>query len=144
MQRLSVMVAGLWWVSLCTVGFLVVPMLFVHLPTPAVAGAMAAKLFSAQTWVSAACGLLLLMSGASSRNVGEPRVGSQLAPHALMWILAALIAALLLEFAVAPHIVARENLKFWHGVGSGLYLVQCVCTGFIFWKSLPTKAPRAT
>ncbi|MFM2037024.1 MAG: hypothetical protein RL459_2289 [Pseudomonadota bacterium] len=144
MRRLSVMVAGLWWASLCTVGFLVVPMLFVHLPTPAVAGGMAAKLFSAQTWVSAICGLFLLMSGASSRNVGHPRVGPQSASHALMWILAALIASLLLEFAVAPHIVARENLKFWHGAGSGLYLVQCVCTGFIFWKTLPTQVQRAT
>ena len=42
-------------------GFLVVPLLFVHLPTPAMAGGMAAKLFAAQTWVSVVCGLLLLV-----------------------------------------------------------------------------------
>ena len=144
MQRLSVMVAGLWWASLCTVGFLVVPMLFVHLPTPALAGGMAAKLFSAQSWVSAVCGLFLLMIGATPRYSGDPPIAPRSASNTLMWILAALIAALLLEFAVAPHIVARENLKFWHGVGSGLYLTQCICTGIVFWKSLTTQALRAS
>ena len=41
--RLPVLVAALWWGSLTTIGFLVVPLLFAHLPTPAVAGAMAAQ-----------------------------------------------------------------------------------------------------
>ena len=50
--RLSFLAAALWWGSLTTVGLLVVPMLFAHLPTPAMAGTMAAKLFAAQTWVS--------------------------------------------------------------------------------------------
>jgi hypothetical protein len=52
--RLHALVAALWWGSLTTVGLLVVPMLFAHLPTPAMAGTMAAKLFAAQTWVSSA------------------------------------------------------------------------------------------
>ena len=47
--RLPAFIAALWWGSLSTVGFLVVPLLFVHLPTPAMAGAMAARLFAAQT-----------------------------------------------------------------------------------------------
>ena len=61
MARASVWLAALWWGSLTTLGFGVVPLLFVHLPTPAMAGGMAARLFSAQTWVSAVCGLLLLL-----------------------------------------------------------------------------------
>ena len=44
--------AALWWGSLTTLGALVVPLLFVHLPSPALAGGMAAKLFAAQTWLS--------------------------------------------------------------------------------------------
>ena len=48
-QRLPVLLAALWWGSLTTIGFLVVPMLFAYLPTPAMAGSMAAKLFTAQT-----------------------------------------------------------------------------------------------
>ena len=57
--RLSFLAAALWWGSLTTVGLLVVPMLFAHLPTPAMAGTMAAKLFAAQIWVSVCCALLL-------------------------------------------------------------------------------------
>ena len=37
---------------------------------------------------------------------------------ALAFVLAGMLLALLAEFAVAPRIVARENLKLWHGVGS--------------------------
>ena len=33
-SRLPGLVAALWWGSLSTVGFLVVPLLFAHLPTP--------------------------------------------------------------------------------------------------------------
>jgi hypothetical protein len=56
MARLQTFLAALWWASLTTVGFMVVPMLFMHLETPAIAGQMAAKLFSAQTWLALACG----------------------------------------------------------------------------------------
>jgi hypothetical protein len=38
-DRLPVMLAALWWGSLTAVGFVVVPLLFAHLPTPAMAGA---------------------------------------------------------------------------------------------------------
>ena len=65
---LPAFIAALWWGSLSTVGFLVVPLLFVHLPTPAMAGAMAARLFAAQTWVSVACCMLMLLI---SRPKGE-------------------------------------------------------------------------
>ena len=60
-RRLPALVAALWWGSLTTIGFLVVPMLFAHLPSPTVAGNMAAKLFAAQTWVAVACCLVQLM-----------------------------------------------------------------------------------
>ena len=55
LYSLPLWLTALWWGSLTTVGFLVVPLLFVHLPTPAMAGGMAAKLFTAQTTVSAVC-----------------------------------------------------------------------------------------
>ena len=38
------------------------------------------------------------------------------------------------EFAVAPRIVARQDLKLWHGVGSGMYLLQWLCAGVVLWK----------
>ncbi|MDU7587663.1 MAG: DUF4149 domain-containing protein, partial [Acidovorax sp.] len=54
-QRLPQFAAALWWGSLSAIGFMAVPLLFAHLPTPAMAGNMAAQLFAAQTWVSVAC-----------------------------------------------------------------------------------------
>lgn len=137
MSRLPVWVAALWWASLTTMVFLVVPLLFVHLPTPALAGNMAARLFAAQTWVSTLCGLFLLLQQRSQRSsVAEPG-----ARAAMVFVLAGMLLALLIEFAVAPRIVARESLRFWHSVGSVMYLLQWLCAAATFWK---LTAPRQT
>ena len=40
----------------------------------------------------------------------------------------------LVELAVAPRIVARENLALWHRVGSGMYLLQWLCAAATFWR----------
>jgi hypothetical protein len=45
------------------------------------------------------------------------------------------------EFAVAPRIVARENLKLWHNLGSGMLLLQWVCAGATLWQ-LARPAPH--
>ena len=115
------------------------PLLFVHLPTPAIAGAMAAKLFTAQTWVSCVCGLLLLMSFRSNRSLAPVPV----AQAATIFIVGGMLLALLAEFAVAPRIVARENLGLWHSVGSGMYLAQWLCATVVFWKlTARTEKPQ--
>ncbi|NMM15288.1 MAG: DUF4149 domain-containing protein [Rhodoferax sp.] len=133
MPRLPVLVAALWWVSLSTIGFLVVPMLFVYLPTPAMAGSMAAKLFSAQTWVSSGCGMLLLiLVNRSLAPVPTARV-------AIILVAVGVLMALLAEFAVAPRIVARDNLRVWHSVGSAMYLLQWLCAAATFWKLMPPR-----
>lgn len=133
MSRLPVLVAALWWVSLSTIGFLVVPMLFVYLPTPAMAGSMAAKLFSAQTWVSSVCGMLLLiLVNRSLAPVPAARV-------AIILVAVGVLLALLAEFAVAPRIVARDNLRVWHSVGSAMYLLQWLCAAATFWKLMPPR-----
>lgn len=129
--RLPVFVAALWWGSLTVIGFLVVPLLFAHLPTPAIAGQMAARLFSAQTWVAVACGMLFLLFSRSNRSSALVESGKS----ALVFVVAGLLVALLAEFAVSPRIVARENLKLWHAVGSGLYLLQWLCAGVVLWKA---------
>ena len=122
-------VAALWWGSLTTVGFWVVPLLFKHLPTPAMAGAMAAQLFTAQTWVGLVCGWLLLLAARGKKDADQPQALAVAAKSALMFIAAGMLLAALSEFAVAPRIVARENLKLWHAVGSGMYFLQWVCAG---------------
>jgi hypothetical protein len=131
-------VAALWWGSLSTIGFLVVPLLFVHLPTPALAGAMAAKLFTAQTWVSLLCGLVLLMLSRRGTLQGQ---ASQ-APQTLLFLVGGMLLALLLELAVAPRIVARENLALWHRVGAAMYLLQWLCAGLTFWILAKTRATQ--
>lgn len=128
--------AALWWGSLSTIGFLVVPMLFLHLPTPAMAGAMAGKLFGAQTWVSVVCGMLLLVLSRGDRSTG--RASSLQA--AVMFIAGGMLLALLAEFAVAPRILARENLALWHRVGTGMYVLQWLCAGVTLWK---LSSPRS-
>jgi hypothetical protein len=130
LDRAPIWLAALWWGSLSTVGFLVVPLLFVHLPTPAMAGAMAAKLFTAQTWVSVVCGLLLLLL---SRREKYPEQANTV-PAALIFIAGGMLLALLLEFAVAPRIVTRENLALWHRVGTGMYVLQWLCAAVVLGK----------
>ena len=122
-------VAALWWGSLSAVGFWVVPLLFKHLPSPAMAGAMAAQLFTAQTWVALVCGWLLLLAARGKQDADQPQTLATAAKSALMFIAAGMLLAALSEFVVAPRIIARENLKFWHAVGSGMYLLQWVCAG---------------
>lgn len=132
--------AALWWGSLSTIGFLVVPLLFMHLPTPALAGMMAAKLFTAQTWVSMVCGLMLLVLS----RVDQDAEHDNRLKSALLFIVAGMLLALLAELAVAPHIVARENLALWHRVGSGMYLVQWLCAGVSLWKVTAPKPGAAS
>ena len=134
--RIAPFAAALWWGSLTAVGFMVVPLLFKFLPTPAMAGHMAAKLFTAQTWVSVACGIVLLLVSRSNR----PPAQARRAQAALVFIVLGMLLALLIEFAVAPRIVARENLRLWHGAGSVMYVVQWLCAAAVLWRI--TAEPR--
>ncbi len=137
---LALLAAALWWGSLTVTGFITVPLLFAHLPSPAMAGNMAAKLFAAQTWIALGCGMLLI---AISRGRGS-QAKMDWADGALLFIAGGVLLALLSEFGVAPRIVARENLKLWHAVGSGMYLLQRVCAGVTLWKvtALQGRHPR--
>ena len=132
--RLSIVLAALWWGSLAGLGFVVVPLLFMHLPSPAAAGAMAAKLFTAQTWIGIACAMLLLLVS----NKKDPLASVLPAQPAIKFIVSGLLLAVLVEFGVAPRIVnARAdggNLKLWHGLGSAMYLGQWLCAGFALWR----------
>lgn len=137
-QRLPLFAAALWWGSLTAIGFLVVPMLFANLPTPALAGGMAAKLFSAQTWVTIGCGVILLM-------LSRPRDPDEVIPWAgpvQAFLLGGMVLALLVEFAIAPRIVAREDLRLWHAVGSAMYGVQWICAAVVLWRIAGAAQPR--
>ena len=122
--------AALWWGSLTVTGFIIVPLLFVHLPSPAIAGSMAARLFTAQTWIALGSGLLLV---ALARG-RQAAASMDWADGAILFVSGGVLLALLAEFAVAPRIVARDNLKLWHAVGSGMDVLQWVCAGLTLWR----------
>ena len=130
----ATLAAGLWWGSLTALCAMVVPLLFAHLPTPQLAGGMAARLFSAQTWLSAACALLLLMVF----NRTEDEALKSLARLLLRWVVAGFFCALLVELAVAPRILTARGdaqaLRWWHGLGSALMLLQWLCASWVFWR----------
>ena len=105
-KMLPLYAAALWWGSLTALGAWVVPLLFRHLGTPALAGQMAARLFEFQTHVGAVCAVILLMSVRANSRFKD-----------LIWIISGLLLALLQQWAVAPRIEARENLALWHEIG---------------------------
>lgn len=136
LPKLSVWVAALWWGSLTTVGFYVVPMLFANLPSPAIAGNMAAKLFAVQTWIAVVCGMYLLLVS----RANQPLAQVERAKEAMVFIILGMLLALMSEFAVAPRIGARQNLPLWHSVGMGIYIAQWLCAGLTLRKLLPKVA----
>ena len=132
--RFVVLLAALWWGSLSGLGFVVVPMLFTHLGSPAEAGAMAAKLFTAQTWLSVACAMPLLML-LNQRDEAEVVPDSR---AAMAWVVTGMLLALLVEFGVAAQIVSARstggNLRLWHGLGSAMYFGQWLCASLLLWR----------
>ena len=132
-QRIGIMAAALWWGSLTALGFVIVPLLFMHLPSPAIAGAIAARLFTAQTWIGCGCGLIMLL--VLNQKTGFPQAVH--ARSAIKFIVGGMLLALLVEFGVAPRIVSARsegsNLRLWHALGSAMYFGQWLCAGFALW-----------
>lgn len=132
--RFGLMIAALWWGSLTALGFVIVPMLFTHLPSPAAAGQMAAKLFTAQTWLSIACCMFLLLIFNQKDSEYQDTGGKA----AIKFIVAGLLLVVLVEFGLSPRIVSARsdggNLKLLHGLGSVMYFGQWLCAGFALWR----------
>ena len=139
--RFGLMIAALWWGSLSALGFVVVPMLFTHLPSPAAAGQLAAKLFTAQTWLSISCAMFLLLI----YNQKEDKFQDIRAQAAIKFIVTGLLLAVLVEFGLSPRIVSARvdggNLKLLHGLGSAMYFGQWLCAGFALWCLSRSKNP---
>ena len=129
-SRVTLFAASLWWGSLSAIGFLAVPLLFRYLPSPAMAGQMAAKLFAAQTWVTLACAIVLLLALKPKSGL----VQSQPARAATILVVLGMLLAMVVEYGVAPRIVARENLRLWHSAGTLMYAVQWLCAGAVLWR----------
>lgn len=138
-ERVPLLAAALWWGSLSAIGFMAVPLLFAQLPTPALAGFMAAKLFAAQTWVSIACCVVLLVLCKRKHSQTMERW----AQSAIGLVIGGMLLALLVQYGVSPRIVARDNLKLWHSLGTVMYALQWVCALAVLWRIGSTKGREA-
>ena len=132
--RFGMMLAALWWGSLTALGFVIVPMLFTHLPSPAAAGQLAAKLFTAQAWLSIACAMFLMLIY-NQKEIENQDIRAQ---AAIKFIVTGLLLVVLVEFGLSPRIVSARadggNLRMLHGLGSAMYFGQWLCAGFALWR----------
>lgn len=139
LQRLPILVAALWWGGISALSFLAVPVLFAQLGNPAVAGPVAAKLFSLQSHAGLLLGLVLLVTLRRGNERGGPPDGPTLTT--LGFVLLGMLLALLQEFGVAQNIVTARasggNLRLWHGVGTAMVLGQWLCAGVVLWRLVP-------
>lgn len=145
LARLPVLVAALWWGGISALSFLAVPALFASLGSPAVAGPVAAKLFSLQCWAGLLLGLALLLLLRRERSRWDAAAPSDHQVLAMQRVLATMgivilgmMLALLQEFGVAQRIVTARatggNLALWHAVGSAMVLGQWLCAGAVLWR----------
>ena len=145
LTRLPMLVAALWWGGITALSFLAVPTLFATLGSPAVAGPVAAKLFSLQCWAGLLLGLALLLLLRRERSEVD---GSTASPEqvermqrtlaTMGFVILGMMLALLQEFGVAQRIVTARasggDLKLWHAVGSAMVLGQWLCSGAVLWR----------
>lgn len=134
-DALQSITATLWVGGMWAIGFIVAPVLFATLPDRALAGLLAGKLFSLIAWIGIACAVYLILY----RLV---RDGGSALRQGLFWIvLLMLVLAVAGEFGVQPVLAAlkeqalpkqvmesvlRDRFATWHGVASGLYVIQSV------------------
>lgn len=138
-SRTGLFISALWWGSLTAIGGLAVPLLFASLPSAQVAGPVAARLFAAENTLAIGCGvaLVLLFKGQAAGTEASSRARG----HVFIAILGVLLA-LLIQFGVAPRIVARQHLALWHTLGTAFFVVQWFCAGALLWR-LATPTPGA-
>lgn len=128
-NQLAVYAAALWWGSFSTVGFWVVPLLFVKLENKTQAGTFAAQLFTVQVWITLlTSGMLFLCHCLGRRSNRQPY--QRFIP---LILLVGITTALVQQWWITPHIVARDNHQLWHRLGGITYVVQWLCATVMVW-----------
>lgn len=137
MKRLPDLLAAwsvaLWVGGLWAVGYLAAPVLFYNLEDRALAGMLAGKMFTIMAWVGIVCGGWLMLF----RVV---RHGGGVFKQAFFWIVVLMllltlaghfgiqpVMARLQEAALPTDVMEslfRDRFATWHGIASGVYLVQ--------------------
>ncbi len=125
----------LWVGGLWTVGLIIAPLLFHHVPDRSLAGALAGQFFAAIAYVGFGCGAYLLffrMARSGAQSLSQPS----------FWIvMLMLVLTIAVQFGVRPILeglrqqalpgevmqsILRDRFVAWHGVSSVLYLIECI------------------
>ena len=131
-----------WVGALWAVGLMVAPTLFHFIPDRVLAGSLAGRLFTYTALLGLACGGYLLVFRLA-------RFGTHALRQAFVWVvLTMLLVTVVGQFGVQPILeglraqafprqvmetVLRDRFAVWHGVASGLYLIQCVLGAALVW-----------
>ena len=151
MRQLGLFLAALWWGGISALSFLAVPTLFVKLGGPAVAGPVAAQLFSYQCYAGLLIGMALLLMLRRDRNRAQFRLPDDSSDAAsadlirmqqslttMGFVLMGMLLAMAQEFGVAHKIVTARatggDLRLWHGIGTLMVLGQWLCAGAVLWR----------
>ena len=121
------LLTALWFGGTTVVAFGVVPFLFISLGNPAVAGPVAAQLFTAIAFASWAAALVGLLMSRRTLCV-RPLLG---------WLLLAALCAVVQEWVVAEQIlnarVLGADVKPWHRAGTVLVGLQWLVALRVYW-----------
>lgn len=124
---------AVWVGGMMAVGYLAAPVLFQYLADRTLAGNLAGEMFSVMAWVGLVCGGYLLVYLLARRGWRAFRGG-------VLWIVLAMLALVVAgHFGIQPIMAQlkadalprqvmesalRDRFATWHGVSSGLYLIQ--------------------
>lgn len=134
---LTLWVGGVW-----AIGYVVAPTLFHTIADRAFAASIAGRLFALFAYIGIGCAIYLL-------SFRLARFGGACVKQGIFWlILVMLLLALAGELGVQPILaglkhqalpkevmesVVRDRFATWHGVASGLYLIQSVLGVILVW-----------
>lgn len=123
----------LWVGALFAIGYLAAPTVFAHLADRALAGNLAGEMFKWVAWLGIACGAYLLLFLLARRGFGALK-------SSVFWLVLAMLGLTVAGyFGIAPILAQlkadalprqvmesalRDRFATWHGISSGLYLVE--------------------
>jgi hypothetical protein len=117
----------LWAGSLWSVGLWVTPILFSAQPDRHLAGVLAGRIFSIETYVGIAVAVLALLLPVRNRFIWGYVAAATLAVNE--WALRPVMVA-----ARANGSAAGLTFGAWHGVSAVLYLLACLALLVLVWK----------